>query len=93
MLQSALLLMGNVSQHQAFLRRKQILQHLNPQLKSLMSENNFAGTQPNLFGEDFGAKAKEKLEAAAVLKKTIHPQPSQGKLGFSGGYPHKYSGS
>ena len=92
MLQSALLLMGNASQHQAFFRRKQILQHLNPQLKSLMKESNFTGTQPYLFGEDFGAKAKEKLEAAAVLKKAIYPQPSKGKLGYSGGYPHKYSG-
>ena len=94
MLQSALLLMGNASQHQSFLlRRKQILQHLNLQLKSLMKESNFAGTQPYLFGEDFGAKAKKKLEAAAVLKKAIYPQPSKRKLGFSGGYPHKYSGS
>ena len=52
-----------------------------------MKQSNFTGTQPNLFGENFGAKAKEKLEAATVLKKTIYPQPSQGKLGFSGRYP------
>ena len=52
------------------------------------------GTQPYLFREDFGAKAKEKLEAAAVLlKKAMYPQPCKGKLGFSGGYPHNYSGS
>ena len=82
MLQSTLLLMGDVSQHQAFLRRKQILQHLNSQLKSLMKESNFAGTQLYLFGEDFGAKVKKKLEAAAVLKKVMYPQPCKEKLGF-----------
>ena len=82
MLQSALLLMGDVSQHQAFLRRKQILQHLNPQLKSLMKESNFVGTQLYLFGEDFGAKVKKKLEAAAVLKKAMYPQPCKEKLDF-----------
>ena len=43
-----------------------------------MKQRNFAGTQPYLFGEDFGAKAKEKLEAAAVQRKwSTHNQAKE----------------
>ena len=56
-----------------------------------MKESDFAGAQSYLFGEDFGAKAKEKLEAAAVLKKAMYPQSSKAKSDFSGGYPRKFS--
>ena len=90
MLQSSLMLMGDASQHHSSMRRKDILHHLNPQLKKLMSESDFSGVQAYLFGEDFGLKAKEKLDAAAAL---IYQQPSKGKSGFQGGYPCKYNWS
>ena len=77
MLQSSLMLMGDASQHQSAMQRKDILHHLNPQLKKLMNEDDFAGTQPFLFGEDFGVKAKEKLDAAAVLRKVVYQQPAR----------------
>ena len=89
MLQTALMLMGDVSQHQSSLRRKQLLQHLNPQLKELMKEDDFVAAQPYLFGEDFGSIAKAKLEAAASLKKAVYPQSNKGKQGFQGGYPRR----
>ena len=93
MLQSSLMLMGDASQHHSSMRRKDILHHLNPQLKKLMSESDFSGVQPYLFGEDFGLKAKEKLDAAAALRKVVYQQPSKGKSGFQGGYPRKYNRS
>ena len=72
MLQSSLMLMGYASQHQSSMRRKDSLHHLNPQLKRLMNESDFTGVQLYLFGEDFGIKAKEKLDAAAALQKVVY---------------------
>ena len=91
MLQSSLMLMGDASQHHSSMRRKDILHHLNPQLKKLMSDSDFTGVQPYLFGEDFGLKAKEKLDAAAALRKVVYQQSSKGKSGFQRGYPRKYN--
>ena len=90
MLQTALVLMGDAFQHHSALRRKQLLQHLNPQLKELMKED-FVALQPYLFGKDFGSIVKGKLEAAAALKKAVYPQSGKGKQGFQGGYPRKNS--
>ena len=53
-----------------------------------MSASDFAKAQPFLFWEDFGLKAKEKLDVAAALKKVVYQQPAKGK---SGGYPCKHS--
>jgi len=38
-----------------------------------MKDKDFKGSQPLLFGEDFGEKAKSKIEAAAALKKVVTP--------------------
>jgi len=87
--------MGDASQHQSSLRRKKLMDHLNPQLKGLMKDKDFMTAQPFLFGEDFGLVAKEKLEAAAALKKAVYPQPSssKGKHNFQGGYPASSAGA
>jgi len=103
MIQSALVLLGDAVQNQSSLRRKELMKHLNPQLQSLMKDSDFKGAQPFLFGEDFGEKAKAKLEAAAALKKSIAPPPSKPKQpgfrpshprksnwGHQGGRPHNY---
>ena len=93
MVQSALLLMGDASQHQLARRREVILKQLNPQIAELMKEEDYAKALPFLFGEDFGAKVKARMEEAAALKKTLS-QPSKGKekAGFHGGYPRKNTG-
>ena len=93
MVQSALLLMGDASQHQSAVRRDAILKKLNPQIAKLMKEEDYAKALPFLFGEDFGAKIKARMEEAAALKKTLS-QPSKGKekAGFHGGYPRKNTG-
>ena len=48
-----------------------MLTQMNPQLKGLMRDNDFKDAAPLLFGDNFGALAKERLEAAAALKKTL----------------------
>ena len=90
MVQPALLLMGDASQHQSANRREVILKQLNPQIADLMKEEDYPKTLPLLFGEDFGAKVKARMEEAAALKKTL-PQSSKGKekAVFHGGYPRK----
>jgi len=80
--------MGDASQHQSALQHKKLLEHLNPQLKSLVKDEDFVAAQPFLFGENFGSR---KLEAVAALKKTVYQQPSRGKQGFQGGYPQKFN--
>ena len=74
--------MGDASQHQSSMKRKDILHHLDPQLKKLMNESDFTGVQPYLFGEYFAIKAKEKLDAAAALRKMVYQQPAKRKSGF-----------
>lgn len=69
-IRNALLLLGNASQQHSLQRRKTILQHLNPQLKSLVQDADFTEAPPYLFGAKFGELAKERLEAAALIQKT-----------------------
>ena len=91
MIQSALVLMGDAAQHQATLRSKALLQHLNPQLQSLMKESDFKGAQPYLFGGRLcreGQVYKCKLEAAATLRKLVYPS-SKEKSGFQDSHPCK----
>jgi len=44
-----------------------MLTQMNPKLKGLMRDNDFKDAAPLLFGDNFGALAKERLEAAAAL--------------------------
>ena len=55
------------------------MQHLNPQLQTLMKDVDFKGSQPLLFGEDFGEKAKARLEVAAALRKVVNPSGGKAK--------------
>ena len=89
MIQSALMLMGDTSQHQSSLRRKTLLQHLNPLLKDLMKNSDFSKGHPFLSGKNFGEMAKAKLEAAAALKKVAYPTSKGSKQGFWEGYPRR----
>ena len=87
MIQTSLQLMGNANYHHSSERRKILLQHLNPQLKQLVEESDFKEAPPMLFGENFGSVAKQRIEAAAALKKTL--APGKGKWGFRGSHPQK----
>ena len=93
MVQSALLLMGDALQHQSAKHREVILKQLNPQIAELMKEEDYAKALPFLFGEDFGAKVKARMEEAAALKKTLSLSfKGKEKAGFHGGYPRKNTG-
>jgi len=70
-MQAALVLLGNASQHHAVQRRQVIQQQLNPKLKSLIKDEDFRDAPPFLFGERFASVAKERLDTAPVLKKTV----------------------
>ena len=90
MVQSALLLMGDAPQHQSANRQEVILKQLNPQIANLMKEEDYSKILPLLFGEDFGAKVKARMEEAAALKKdtsTVLQREREG--GFSWGLPSK----
>ena len=90
-IQTSLQLMGNANQHNSIARRNALLMQLNPQLKQLVEDVDFKEAPPFLFGENFGTLAKERLEAAAALTKTLgvdksrqgfhrsHPQGNQGR--------------
>ena len=69
-IRSAQLLLGNASKQHSLQQRKAILQHLNPQLKSMVQDADFAEAPPYLFGTNFGELTKERLEAAALIQKT-----------------------
>ena len=74
------MLLGDAAQHHSSLRRKAIMKQLNPQLQALIKEGDFKEAQPGLFGEDFGEKAKAKLETAAALKNpSTHLQANQSR--------------
>ena len=89
MVHSAVRLLGDATQYHSSLRRKAIMQHLNPQLQTLMKDVDFKGSQPLLFGEDFGEKAKSRMEAAAALRKVVNPTVPKGKSGFQKSHPQK----
>lgn len=69
-IRNALLLLGNVSRQHSLQQQKMILQHLNPQLKSLVQDACFTKAPLYLFDANFGELAKEQLEATALIQKT-----------------------
>ena len=90
MIQAALMLMGDASQHQSSIRRKMLMQHFNPQIKGLINDSDSGKAQSFLFGEDFLEKAKARLEAAAALKKVVYQSiKGSSKQGFQGSYPRR----
>ena len=68
-IQTSLQLMGNANYQHSMDRRHAVMMQLNPKLKQLISHTDFKDAAPFLFGEKFGAMAKEHLEAAEVLRR------------------------
>ena len=65
------------------------MMQLNPKLKQLFSYKDFKDAAPFLFGEQFGTQAKDHLEAAEALRKTMATESS--KKGFQKGHFQKNS--
>jgi len=66
-LDTALQLLGNASAHFNVERRKEVMKHLNSDLKYLAAKE-FPQGGSSLFGEDFGSKAKAAVEDIKALK-------------------------
>ena len=67
--QMALKLLGNASGHMSTERRKNILANLNPRLTDMADEDGlYKDAAPNLFGEGFSKKAKERDDKLKVLR-------------------------
>ena len=64
---SSLQLLGNATVHFNVERRKEIMKHLNTDIKFL-AETEFPQSGPYLFGEDFGSKAKTAADNIRALK-------------------------
>ena len=103
-IQTSLQLLGNASAHNTTARRKALLIQMNTRLKDLVRDPDFKDAAPMLFGEGFGTLAKERLEAATALSKTLgmdkprqdfykgHPQRNRGRGGgshYNGGHYNK----
>ena len=88
-IQTSLQLMGNANCQHSMDRRHALMMQLNPKLKQLISHKDFKDAAPFHFGEKFGAMAKECLEAAEVLKKTMSSDNS--KQGFQKSHSQRTS--
>ena len=58
-IQLAIQLLGDAAQHHSSQRRKAIMQYLNPQLQTLMKDEDFKESQPLLFGEDLEKRPRQ----------------------------------
>jgi len=103
-IQTSLRLLGNANAHNTTARGKSLLMQMNPHLKDLLRDKDFKEAAPMLFGENFGSLAKDRLEAAAALTKTLsidkprsdfhkgHSQRGKGRGGgahYSGHYKQR----
>jgi len=91
-IQTALQLMGNANYHHSTARRNALMLQLNPKLKQLFKEEDFKNAAPFLFGESFGPLAKERLEAAAALKRATFTEKGDQQQGFQKGHSQKGQG-
>ena len=103
-IQTSLQLLGNANAHNTVAHRKALLTQMKPRLKDLVRDWDFKDAAPMLFGENFGTLARERLEAAAALTKTLgiekphldfhkgHSQRNKGRRGgahYSGYYKQR----
>ena len=90
-IQTSLQLLGNASAQNTTDRRKAILTQLNSRLKSLVRDADFKEAAPLLFGDNFATLAKERLETAAALTKTLNID-KQPRWDFQKSHPQKFKG-
>lgn len=78
----SLKLLGNASAHISQTRRKRVIKALNPDLQDLAAEDKlFVEASPNLFGEGFEKRMKERAESVKLLVKA-KPTRDAGKSQF-----------
>ena len=69
---TSLQLLDNASVQNTIDWRKTILTQMNSRLRGLVRDADFKEAAPLLFGDNFARLAKERLEAAAALTKTLN---------------------
>ena len=75
MVDDALKLLGNAISSTSKIRRKRVLKACNPDIQDLAEEESlFQEAGPNLFGQDFEKKMKERAEAVKILSKSQGPK-------------------
>ena len=89
-IQTSLRLLGNANAHNTVARRKALLTQMNPRLKDLVRDGDFKDVAPMLFGENLGTLARERLEAAAALTKTLGTEKPRSD--FHKGHSQRYKG-
>ena len=91
--QSALYFLGNAHQHMNQERHKKVLMNLNPALKSMANDEKiFKATAPMLFGDEFAAKATDRVEQLkAITKVTTKPEQKKSASRFFRLPPQNYS--
>ena len=82
----AMRLLGNASSQIARLRRKKILKAVNPEIQDLADEDLFSTAAPDLFGQGFEQKMKERAESMKLLSSATKP-PIAPKKFFRGSRP------
>ena len=78
-------LLGNASYQISKLRRRKILKAVNPDIQDLAEEDIFHGAAPDLFGQGFEAKMKERAESLKLI--AAAKNPAGPKKFFRGGHP------
>ena len=77
-IQLSLRILGNTSTQFSHERRVKAISRLNPDLRSLVEDEDFSGAAPFLFGSGFEKKAMERTEAVKCLRKATNYAPKKG---------------
>ena len=87
-LRDALRLLGNAVFQVSKIRRKKILKICNPDIQDLAdNEETFKSAAPNLFGENFEKKMKERAEAVKILNKSQSQSGTNSRSFFRSSHP------
>ena len=90
---SVLYFLANAHQHMNQERHKKVLMNLSPALKSMANDEKiFKAAAPMLFGDEFAAKATDRVEQLkAITKVTTKPEQKKPASHFLGYHSQNYS--
>ena len=88
----AIRLLGNAMAQTSRIRRKRVLKACNPSIQDLADEDRiFEGASPNLFGQGFEAKMKERAESVKLLTRSQQTRTQSGTNRFFRGGHHSHA--
>ena len=87
-LRESITLLGNASSQISRTRRKRVLKTLNPKMQDMAEEQElFGDSAPNLFGNGFESKMKERSDSLRILEKSSGPPPAKKRQFFRQSHP------